>query len=185
VYARQMRWLAWGAAGVLACTLTAGCSHSNPAAAPPAGGQTSAPAQASDSGSPAPSASSSGSVKNLIVTASVRRELRVAYLSYMHFPSSDIAGTAHNSVYYAYETATGTYWAMATFVASSTVSQSTSVSMQDGGSRAFFTKTADGAWQVQRGSQGSGEVCAEIKFFPAAVLTAWVISTTPPAGTSC
>jgi hypothetical protein len=183
MYARQMRWLAWGAAGVLACALTAGCSHADPAAAPPAGGQTSAAAQASDSGSATPSASSSASVQNLIVTASVRRQLRVAYLSYMHFPSSDIAGNVHNSVYYAYDTTTGTYWAMASFLASSTVSQTTAVSMQDGGSEGLFTKTADGAWQVQRG--GEPELCEVIKFFPAAVLNAWAISTTLPAGMGC
>jgi hypothetical protein len=173
----------FSAAGLLACALTAGCSHSNPAAAPPAGGQTSAPAHASDSATP--SASSSASVQNLIVTASVRRQLLVAYLSYMHFSSSDIAGTVHDSVYYAHDTATGTYWAKASFLPSSAASQTTEVSMQDGGSGAFFTKTADGAWQVQRGSQGSGEACAEIKFFPAAVLKTWAISATPPAGSSC
>ena len=120
-----------------------------------------------------------------MVTASVRRQLKVAYLAYMNFPSSSIAGNVSNSVYYAYDGATGTYWAMAGFLASSTVSQSTAVALQDGGSEALFTRSSDGAWKVQRGSSGSGAVCEEVKFFPATVLTAWAISTTLPAGMVC
>jgi hypothetical protein len=177
-------WLAAGSAALLACALTAGCaSHANPAAAPP-DQQTSGAAQVSDSSSPAPaaspSASSSTAVQNLVVTTSLRHKLKAAYLAYMNLPSSSIAGNVPNSVYYAYDAATGTYWAMAGFLASSTASQSTEVDMQDGGRYGLFTRTPDGAWQGQR--LGQPGICAEIKFFPAAVLTAWAISTTPPAG---
>jgi hypothetical protein len=38
-----------------------------------------------------------------------------AYVAYVHFEPAGIAGTVPRSVYYAYDAATGTYWAMATF----------------------------------------------------------------------
>jgi hypothetical protein len=67
--------------------------------------------------SPAPSSSVSASagVQNVVVSPSVRQELTAAYEAFMGIEARGIAGTAPNSVYYAFDAATGTYWAMATF----------------------------------------------------------------------
>lgn len=94
------------------------------------------------------------------------------------WPSRPKAG----SVYYAYDPSTDTYWALATFAASSTASMNAQVGFQDGGGTGMFKKAgATGAWQATRGA--FPEICGEVTYFPAAVLTAWSISSTslPPA----
>jgi hypothetical protein len=121
-------------------------------------------------------------VQNLVVTPSVRDELQAAYVAAMQFPPSDIAGTAPNSVYYAYDSATGTDWAMATFVKSATASSKSGVEMQDGGDTGMFTKASDGAWQMRRASFPTG--CGLRHFFPAAVISVWALSTFCPPGHS-
>jgi hypothetical protein len=123
-------------------------------------------------------------VQNLVVTASVLSELQAAYVAYMNFPPSDIAGTAPNGVYYAYDPATGTYWAMATFMPSTTASENTIVDMQDGGNTGMFTRTSEGAWQVVR--EGVPPGCGILQFYPTTVITAWALPTpicpiSPPA----
>jgi hypothetical protein len=97
---------------------------------------------------------------------------------------SDVAGAGPTagSVYYAYDPSTDTYWALATFAASSTASMNAQVGFQDGGGTGMFKKAgATGAWQATRGS--FPEICGEVTYFPAAVLTAWSIS--KPAGIGC
>jgi hypothetical protein len=100
-------------------------------------------------------------------------------VAYRQLLPSEVAGTVPGSVYYAYDPATGTYWALARFGPSPTDSPSVSVSFQDGGSLAFFRKAGTGAWQAQGG--GVPALCPELKFFPAKVLKAWSLPTAPPA----
>lgn len=84
------------------------------------------------------------------------------------------------SVYYAYDPATDTYWALADFAPSSTASLNVQVGFQDGGSYGMYRKAGAGSWQVQQ--PGFPPICGEAKFFPQAVLMAWSISTSlPPA----
>jgi hypothetical protein len=135
-----------------------------------------ATAQAISPAAPTPSTTpAAAGVQNLVVTPSVLSELQAAYVAYMQFPPSDIAGTAPNSVYYAYEPATGSYWAMATFVESATASLNTTVDMQDGSNTGMFSETSGGAWQVVR--EGVPPGCGLLQFFPAAVIAAWALPT--------
>ncbi|MGH3255818.1 MAG: hypothetical protein ACRDOU_10495 [Streptosporangiaceae bacterium] len=90
-------------------------------------------------------------------------------------PLSDVAGTIPGSVYYAYDPATDTYWAEATFQGSRTASQKVLVGFQDGGSFGLFARAARSGWQVEVG--GAPVVCFEVPFFPPAVLMAWSLPT--------
>jgi hypothetical protein len=88
---------------------------------------------------------------------------------------SDVAGTRLGSVYYAYDPATDTYWAEADFLPSGTASPKVLVGFQDGASIGLFVRAGRSGWQVQLG--GEPVVCAEVPFFPPAVLTVWSLPT--------
>jgi len=100
-----------------------------------------------------------------------------------NIPPSDIASSRPGSTYYAYDPATGTYWAMSTYTPASGVPLNVQVSFQDGGATGLFKKTSSGTWQATTG--GLPNICAELKFFPKAVLAAWSLPTTPDAQTTC
>jgi hypothetical protein len=183
-YAPSNRWIVAGVGGMLASLMAAGCtSHASRAAAPPP----SQPASTATASTPAPSptASAPAGVQNLLVPPAVRRDMTATYLAYMHFKPAGIAGTAPNSVYYAYDPASGTYWAMATFVASQKALRSSPgsplyqvlVNMQDGGNQGLFTRTSGGAWQMQ--TAGVPPQCQIFKFFPKAVITVWALPLPP------
>jgi hypothetical protein len=122
-------------------------------------------------------------VRNLVVDASVRSSLTAAFVGFKQIESTDVAGTEAGSVYYAYDPSTGTYWAMARFVPSATASQNVLVGFQDGGNIGLFTRTGTGIWQVAMA--GEPPLCAELRYFPKSVLTAWAINTTLPQGMGC
>jgi hypothetical protein len=100
----------------------------------------------------------------------MRNELTVAFADYKRIPPSDVAGIS-GSVYYAYDPATDTHWALANFLPSLRAPSQVLVGFQDGASIGLFTRFANGSWQVQLG--GAPPICAEVAFFPPAVLTAW------------
>lgn len=165
---RMLGWL-----GLLATVAVAGCtatSTSSPAAqdrsASPAATTVVSPRATSDSAPAEP-----GGVRNLVVNRNVLNELTAAYADYRGISPSDVAGTRPGRVYYAYDPATYTYWAQADFAPSSTASFKVLVGFQDGASIGLFTRIGNGSWQVQLG--GEPVVCAEVRFFPQAVLTAW------------
>jgi hypothetical protein len=108
----------------------------------------------------------------------VRGELTAAFVAEKGISLSDTAGTFPGSVYYAYDPATGTYWALAHFEPSSTASLNVQVSFQDGGNFGMFRRTGAGSWQV--GIAGEPPVCGELKFYPQAVLMAWSLPATAP-----
>jgi hypothetical protein len=166
--------------GLITTATVAACSaHTAGSVTGPAGPAATTPAATAQAISPSPPAPSTApaaaGVQNLVVTPSVLSELQAAYVAYMQFPPSDIAGTAPNSVYYAYDPATGTYWAMATFVESATASFNTTVDMQDGGNTGMFSEPSGGAWQVVR--EGVPPGCGMLQFYPTAVITAWALPT--------
>jgi hypothetical protein len=175
--------------GFMATVSVAACSaHPAGNVAGPTGPRATTPAAVTDTqpvsaGAATPSSiPTAAGLQNLAVTPSVRDELQAAYVAYKHFPPSDIAGTAPNSVYYAYDPATGAYWAMATFEESPTASVNTQIGMQDGGNTGMFTKASDGEWQVRQASFPPG--CDLLQFFPAAVVAMWALSTFCPPGHS-
>ena len=87
------------------------------------------------------------------------------------------------SVYYAYQPASGTYWALAKYEPVSSDSQAVQVGFQDGASDGFFKRTGNGPWQVSLG--GEPEICAQPRFFPQPVLAAWSLSTSATPRSMC
>jgi hypothetical protein len=124
-------------------------------------------------------AAGTGGVRNLPVSRDVRNELALAYVNFRGITLSDVAGTRPGSVYYAYDPATDTYWAEANFLPSRTASLKVLVGFQDGASIGLFVRAARSGWQVQLG--GEPVVCAEVPFFPPAVLMAWSLPTATAA----
>jgi len=171
-------------AGMSACS-----ANRAPSIAGPGMDHTTSPA-ATGAASPSPDAPSatpgaSGNVQNLVVSAAVRSELTAAYVAYKGIQLSDVAGASPMpaSVYYAYDPATESYWAMASFEPSSTAPLSVQVAFQDGARSGMFRKVGTRPWQVQ--ITLNPVLCGELKFFPPAVLAAWALPTAPPAGGPC
>jgi hypothetical protein len=171
---RLLRWL-----GLLATVAVAGCtatSTSGPAV--PGHSRSASPAAAT---AVSPGATSGavpagpGGVRDLPANRDVRNELTTAYVNLRGISLADVAGTIPGSVYYAYDPATDTYWAEAAFLPSRTASLKVLVGFQDGGSIGLFVRAARSGWQVQLG--GEPVVCAEVPFFPPAVVTAWSLPT--------
>ncbi len=125
---------------------------------------------------PATPTSSSGGVQNLDASAAVKSELLAAYAAARGIPVSDVASKF--SVYYAYDPATQTYWAEASFAPTSTDPLSVSVGFQDGGQGGYFKESGSGPWQFQ--SMGQPAICEAQRFFPQAVLVAWAMPTPVP-----
>jgi hypothetical protein len=133
------------------------------------GGRTTTTASGSTSTSGA-----SAAQQNLAATAAVKSALTAAYLAHNGLPAAEVAGTAPNSVYYAFVPSTNTYWAIAGFVPSANASMNTQVAMQDDGCCGIFTMTAGGSWTYVAGYLGSpcgGQI-------PAALEQLWQL--TPP-----
>lgn len=170
-------------AAVSACSVTR-----TPSSAGPANGQTTTPAATAASsrpaGSPSATPARSAGVQNLVISSAEKSELTAAYVAWRGISLADIAGAGpvSGSVYYAYEPATEIYWALADFEPSSTASLDVQVGFQDGGGTAMYQRAGAGPWQIG-GNPGFPEFCGEVKFFPAAVLTAWSISA--PPGFTC
>ena len=187
-------WRVLAGAGLLTTIAVTGCtggSTSNPGAVG-VGQPTSQPATtavgtapAGQSSAPTPSASptASAGIENLLVSSALRSQLTTAYVAFRHLSASDVSGTRPNSVHYAYDQATNTYWAMADFMPAQTAPMNVAVNFQDGASTGLFTKIGSGPWQVRQG--GMPAVCGESQFFPKSVLAAWAISTTRPPGLNC
>ena len=120
-------------------------------------------------------------VKNLAVTPSVRAALLAAGAASHNLTAADYTGLAAGQTYYAYDSATGTYWAGAALVpsASSTPAQ---VSNQDDGAYLIFTMLPGQHWVVFNDGLGgmSGAHCAVV--VPAAVRTVWGWSLSTPCG---
>ena len=138
------------AAGVVA--VTAGCGRAaTPVAAPSA--SVSRPVAIA---STVPSAKPT----NLVADATVRQKLQAAFIAFRSnaantpglaaIPPSAVDGIAPGKLYYAFDQATSTYWAVATFRATAAASQTSAyVGFQDGGSQAVFTRTSGGPWLVK------------------------------------
>ncbi|HEY8728050.1 MAG TPA: hypothetical protein VIL94_00595 [Acidothermaceae bacterium] len=129
---------------------TASASSPAPVSVAASGGPSAAasPASATSAAAASSAVTSSGPAENRVVTPDVRAQLLAGFLRKHGFAADQISGTRPGSVYYAYVASTNTYWAAATFVASSTATEQTGVNMQDGGAEATFTRVGTGAWDV-------------------------------------
>lgn len=178
------------AAGASACSAIGGSSGAGPAS-----GQTTMPATNATASPPAtaaapaalttsPPASSSG-VENLHISSPEKNELTAAYTAFIGVPLSDLKGAAPlpSDTYYAYDPTTDTYWAKASFGASTTAPSSVVATFQDRGMTGLFTRVGARPWQVK--TTGAATYCGVLQFFPVAVLRAWMLPTAPPAGENC
>jgi hypothetical protein len=194
-YSLNAGWRAMAGAGLLAAFSVTACSAS-PASSPSAAGngQPSNPAVTATGTAPvvqssapppsgSPSSAVSAGIQNVLVSSAVRSQLTAAYLAMRQIPASDVSGTYPGSVYYAYDPATNTYWARAVFVPSKTAPLNVLANFQDGGSEGLYTKIGSGPWQIHHSF--FPEVCADEEFFPKAVLAAWALPTSIPAGLNC
>jgi hypothetical protein len=177
-------------AGVAACS-----ANLTPSSAGPGNGQTTSPAAtaasstaASAAASTAASATSTGSqVQNLVISDAMRSELAgtyaTAYAAGLNVPVSELGVPAAQagSVYYAYDPATDTYWALGTF--EPTAPDSDPAWFQDGTSIGMFKKVGQGPWQVH--ITLNPVLCGELQFFPQAVLMTWALPTAPPPDLTC
>jgi hypothetical protein len=65
-------------------------------------------------------------------------------------PPSAVSGISPGTLYYAFDSATRTYWAVATFSATQAASQTLAyVGFQDGGNEAVFMRPSGGPWLVK------------------------------------
>jgi len=180
--------------GLLATVSMAGCGGSRaPGSAGPSNSQTTAPAARSapsqtaspPAGTPGATPARPGGTRNLVISSAERSELTAAFVAYKKISPSDVrgAGALPGSVYYAYDPASDTHWALASFEPSSTASLTVKVNFQDGGNIGMFRKSGTRSWQAQ--TPGWPPVCSELRFFPRAVLMAWALPTSAPPGTGC
>jgi hypothetical protein len=151
-----------------------GCSSPSPHASS-AGTTTTSKTTTSVAPNPATTSSTSPiAPRNLVANAAVKSALTAAYVAHSGLPADQVGGTAPGSVYYAYVPSTGTYWAIANFVPSSTASMQTKVSMQDDGCCGVFTQSSAAAsWTFVSGYLGlpcPGEV-------PVDVMSVWNLQT--------
>jgi hypothetical protein len=186
---RNSRGILIGLAFLATTGLAACAAHGTPSSAGPTNGQTAtAAANASAAASQpatAPSPAPTG-IQNLVISSADKSQLTAAFVAFKGISLSDVngGGPSAGSVYYAYDPSTDTYWALASFAPSSTASLDVQVGFQDGGGTAMYQKAGAGPWQMG-GNPGFPEFCGEVKYFPAAVLTAWSMATTAPPGLTC
>jgi hypothetical protein len=182
------RWVLVGigmltAAGMVACSANPAPTNAGPgntrtatpaasAAATPAATVAASPSAAAPSATPTAPAG----VENLVITSAEKNELTLALAAWENVPVSDISGGAPDpgSVYYAYEPATNTYWALATFTSGIGPPNQFLVM--------FWQTGLAGPWHV---AEDGTLICGEIQWFGPAVLEAWSLPTTPPAGQTC
>lgn len=129
--------------------------------------------------SAAPLGGGSGA-KNLVVTDAVRSQLVASFASAHHLPVREVGGTYPGSVFYAYDEATRTDWATASFYPTTSDPLTIKDTFQDAGSNGIFSRAASGSWRF-RGS-GAPLLCAEEREIPSAVLAAWG---TPKSSPGC
>ncbi len=142
---------------------------------------TSSSGTTTSSSAPTTSTTSTGSSpQNLLATAATKEALVAAFVAFTHDPAPEIAGTEPGSVYYAYVPSAGTYWAFARFLPSSSASQQTLVSLQDGGNIGIFRKQAEVDWMML--SVGGEPFCPTKSAIPASVQALWGFTDPPDCG---
>jgi hypothetical protein len=175
---------------IAACSANPAPSNAGPGndqavtpAATVAAGQNAASAASQPAGSPTATPTGSGGVQNLVITNAERSELTVAFAGYFGVSLSGVVGGGPlpGSVYYAYDPATGNYWALAEFEL--TGGMTIPIPM-------MFQMAGTGLWQARRANLSQNgtplvPACSEIRWFPPVVLMAWSMPTAPPTGVTC
>jgi hypothetical protein len=94
-----------------------------------------------------------------------------AFVAYKQVPPQDISGTDPGFVYYGYVPSTDTYWALVSFLPTSTASQQTLDGLLDGGRTGVFSKKSGGSWTML--SDASVPFCPSHTAIPAEILSVW------------
>ena len=137
-------------------------------------------------------ADASEAAQNLMLTSTVRTALIDAAASHYGLPASDFVGLGaapeFYAAYYAYDTATSSYWAGASLVPNPS-SQEAGVVVQDDGAYLIFNRTPPGGWQVHDvGYTNTVGTCAAYHVsIPAPVVAVWhwaLGACHPPASTT-
>jgi hypothetical protein len=174
----------WALAAVSAAGLGLACVGCTPTAKPAAAPSVtvSRPATTTTAG-PSATAARSPKPTNLAAGAAVRQELLAAFTAFRANASntpgfaaiapSAISGITPGTLYYAFDSATGTYWAVATFSATKAASQTSAyVGFQDGGNEAVFMRPSGEQWLVK-----SVGTC--LRGLPVAVAAALTLTASP------
>lgn len=154
-----------------AAAALAGCSSSSTDRTPantPSGQPTVAPS---------PTASSTSADGHVAVrrpaTPALRTALRRAYVAARPgFKLTEVKGPRHGTLYYAFDPATKTSWAIAWFDPSSHAREQTAAKFQFGLGAAVFKRTASGQWHATVHVRANLPCPGDV---PAAVLRAWHI----------
>jgi hypothetical protein len=117
--------------------------------------------------------------KDLVVTATVESQLVAAFAPAHHVARSEVAGTFPGSVYYAYDPATKTYWAEASFVPARGDTASVANTFQDAGSDGVFSRSATGPWRFL--GAGVPLTCVRERYVPKAVAAVWGLPASSPS----
>jgi hypothetical protein len=117
-------------------------------------------------------------VKNLVVTPATKAALLVAGAASHGLPVGDYTGLAKGLTFYAYDPATGIFWAGARLVPSPH-SQAAQIAAQDDGAYNLFTMQAGGPWRAF--ADGLGTVphssCGVVVPLPVRHVWGWSLST--------
>ena len=110
---------------------------------------------------------------SLPATPALRKALRGAYVAARQgVRVKEVEGPRHGTLYYAFDPATKTYWAIAWFDPSSNAREKTAAGFQFGMGAAVFKRKASGAWHATVHVRANLPCPGDV---PAAVLRAWRI----------
>jgi hypothetical protein len=110
---------------------------------------------------------------NLAVTDEIRSELVAAGAALNSLPPSSYTGLRPGETYYAIDSSTGTYWAGAGLVPSSSSTRA-QVSVQDDGAYLLFERPRGGPWKAfDVGLAGTPDGTACPVVVPAGILRSW------------
>jgi len=171
---RPVAAVAAAAIGLAACSSSSTGTPTTTSPPPTTAGSitvTSTPSRSSTTGTPP-------AVQDLPVTDAVRTQLVAARAAQVGVPPSTYSGLAPGTTYYAFDRATGTYWAGAATALPATDAPVGSdlykaqVAGQDDGSYLLFSMPAGGAWTVTPvGMSGTVSPCTVP--VPPAVVQVW------------
>ena len=160
---------------VFAAASLTGCSSSGASRTPANSSAITPSGQTTDAPSPIASSTSSDRyvAVSLPVTPALRTALRGAYVAARPgVRLSEVAGPRHGTLYYAFDPATRTYWAIAWFDPSSHAREQAAAKFQFGLGGGVFKRTASGQWHATVHLRANLPCPDEV---PAAVLRAWHI----------
>lgn len=134
---------------------------------------------------PSTTPATSGGVQNLVISSAVRNELTTALVDYYGISPSELVGggALSGTVYYAYDPADDSYWAVAGFELLNTDPTSVQSDFLASDGNMMFQKASARSWLMRPGTLPF--ICSELQFIPPAVLTAWALPMTAPAGQTC